>query len=239
MNLLISKGNFHQTPPFLHHNVKENQKPIVMIQSVIFDVDGTLIDTEFTVKKSLQKLLQERTGKNYSWEELDFILGIPGHITLARFGISDVEQAGRQWNEYMVEFKNRVKVYDGIEETLQQLKAAQITVGLVTSKTRTELNDDFVHFGLMPYFDFYINASDTERHKPFPDPLLKFLEISGITAEQAIYVGDTLYDQQAAAAANIRFGLALWGTKTPDNIEAWQKFAQPGEIFKLINSSRQ
>jgi len=207
-----------------------------MIQSVIFDVDGTLIDTEFTVKKSLQKLLQERTGNYYSWEELNFILGIPGHVTLARFGITDVEQAGRQWNEYMIEFKNRVKVYDGIKETLQQLKAAQVIVGLVTSKTRTELNNDFVHFGLMSYFDFYVCASDTERHKPFPDPLLKFLEVSGITAEQAIYVGDTTYDEQAAYSAGIKFGLALWGAKNPDEIRSDIKIDHPRNIIDLLGS---
>ena len=206
-----------------------------MFECIIFDVDGTLIDTEFTVKKSLQKLLLEETQKEYSWDELDFILGIPGHVTLEKFGLKNVHEASRRWNSYMIDFKHKVKVYDGIEETLRRLKAQHITTGLVTSKTHTELNDDFIHFGLMPYLDFYVSASDTARHKPFPDPLLKFMEISGIKAEQAIYIGDTAYDQQAADAARVKFGLAMWGAKNPDQIKAYVQIGNPSEILNLTS----
>ncbi len=209
-----------------------------MFNCIIFDVDGTLIDTEFMVKKALQRLLLEEIAQEPSWAELDFILGIPGHVTLNKFGIVDTERASRKWNEYMIEFKHYVKVYAGIEETLKFLKSLQITTGLVTSKTQTELNDDFVPFGLMPYFDFYVSASDTQRHKPFPDPLIKFLEISGLKAQQTIYIGDTIYDQQAASATGIPFGLALWGTKNPDTIEADFKLKNPEEITDLTDQAR-
>jgi len=206
-----------------------------MFNCIIFDVDGTLIDTEFLVKKALQKLLLEEIAQEPSWEELDFILGIPGEVTLNRFGIVDTERASRKWNEYMIEFKHHVKIYAGIEETLKLLKSHQITTGLVTSKTQTELNTDFIPFGLMSYFDFYVSASDTQRHKPFPDPLIKFLEISGLKADQTIYIGDTIYDQQAASAAGIPFGLALWGTKDPDTIPAEFKLKTPLNVLSLIN----
>ena len=204
-----------------------------MFNCIIFDVDGTLIDTEFTVKKSLQKLLLEETQKEYSWDELDFILGIPGEVSLKKFGLKNVGEASRRWNSYMPEFKNQVKVYAGIEHTLQQLKALGLTTGIVTSKTDIEFRDDFIPFGLMPYFDLYVCASDTQRHKPFPDPLLKFLEISGLKADQTIYIGDTAYDQQAASAAGIPFGLALWGTKSPETIKADFKLNNPEDILKL------
>ncbi len=208
-----------------------------MFDCIIFDVDGTLIDTEFMVKKALQKLLLEEIGQEPSWTDLDFILGIPGHTSLSKFGIADTDSASRKWNEYMIDFKNRVNVYAGIEETLKLLKSHRITTGLVTSKTQTELNTDFIPFGLMSYFDFYVSASDTQRHKPFPDPLIKFLEISGLKADQTIYIGDTIYDQQAASAAGISFGLALWGTKNPDTIEANFKLKNPEDILNLANKS--
>lgn len=206
-----------------------------MFNCIIFDVDGTLIDTEFMVKKALQKLLLEEIGQEPSWTDLDFILGIPGHTTLSKFGIVDTVRASRKWNEYMIEFKHYVNVYAGIEETLELLKSHQITTGLVTSKTQTELNTDFIPFGLMAYFDFYVSASDTQRHKPFPDPLFKFLEISGLKADLTIYIGDTIYDQQAANAAGIPFALALWGTKTPDTIPAKFKLETPLDALSLIN----
>lgn len=206
-----------------------------MFDCIIFDVDGTLIDTEFMVKKALQKLLLEEINREPSWAELDFILGIPGEVTLEKFGISNTYQASRKWNANMIEYKQSVKVYAQIEETLKLLKTSKAGTGLVTSKNQIELNDDFVPFGLMPYFDHYVSASDTARHKPFPDPLLKFLEISGYTAQQVIYIGDTVYDQQAASAAGISFGLALWGTKTPETIPAEIKLKTPLDVLSLIN----
>ncbi len=206
-----------------------------MFDCIIFDVDGTLIDTEFMVKKALQKLLLEEINREPSWTDLDFILGIPGEVTLEKFGITNTYQASRRWNAYMIEYKQSVKVYANIEETLSHLKTAKTGTGLVTSKNQIELNDDFVPFGLMPYFDHYVSASDTARHKPFPDPLLKFLEISGYKAEQVIYIGDTIYDQQAASTAGISFGLALWGTKTPETIPADFKLKTPLDVLSLIN----
>jgi len=202
-----------------------------MIECIIFDIDGTLIDTEYVVKKSLQRILQEEGIREYSWNEMDFILGVPGKNSLKRMGIKNITEVNERWNRYMIEFKDKVSVYEGIESVLQELKKRNIITGLVTSKTYTEFHDDFEPFGLTHYFDYRVCANDTARHKPFPDPLLKFLEISGANANQTIYIGDTIYDQQAATAAGIPFGLALWGTKTPD-LSCKIRLEKPSDILK-------
>lgn len=202
-----------------------------MYQCIIFDVDGTLIDTEISVKKSLQKVLSEETQKEYSLADLDFILGIPGHIALEKIGIKNIQEANRRWNEYMTDYKNQVTVFDGIEKILQELKDKSIKTGIVTSKTRNELRDDFIPFGLMKYLDFYVCADDTINHKPNPDPILKFLEISGISADQAIYIGDTIYDYKAANAANVKFALALWGAKDSDGFGNSIQIEKPENIM--------
>lgn len=202
-----------------------------MYQCIIFDVDGTLIDTEIAVKKSLQKVLSEETQKEYSLTDLDFILGIPGHSALEKLGITNIREVNRRWNEYMTDYKNQVTVFDGIEKTLQKLKEKGIKTGIVTSKTHNELRDDFIPFGLMKYLDFYVCADDTVHHKPNPDPILKFLEISGIAANQAIYIGDTIYDYKAANAANVKFALALWGAKKSDGFDGSILIEKPENIL--------
>lgn len=203
-----------------------------MYQCIIFDVDGTLIDTEISVKKSLQKVLFEETQKEYSLTDLDFILGIPGHIALEKLGINNIREVNRRWNEYMTDYKNQVTVFDGIEKILQKLRKKSIKTGIVTSKTRNELRDDFIPFDLMKYLDFYVCADDTINHKPNPDPILKFLEISGIAANQAIYIGDTIYDYMAANAANVKFALALWGAKNSDGFGNSIQIEKPENIIK-------
>ncbi|MOA15324.1 Phosphoglycolate phosphatase [compost metagenome] len=108
---------------------------------------------------------------------------------------------------------------------------------MVTSKTYQEYQNDFVPFGLANDLNYIVCADDTELHKPNPDPLLKFLQISEAIAESSIYIGDTIYDYECARDAGMDFGLALWGCKNPDCIPAKYKFEHPKDIFSLINKS--
>lgn len=206
-----------------------------MFQCVIFDVDGTLIDTELADKKSLQKVLMEETGKEYPLSELDFMLGIPGHDALKMLGIKDIARVNPKWSQYMTDLKNHMKMFDGIEEMLKELKTRNIMTGIVTSRTQIELENDIFPFGLMKYIDLYVCANDTEKHKPNPEPILKFLEKSGISSHDAIYVGDTIYDYKAATGANVKFALALWGAKNHENIHAFRKIANPKDLIADLN----
>lgn len=189
-----------------------------MYNCVILDVDGTLIDTEAAVIGSLKKLLEERGHEVPADHELRFVLGIPGRDSLPRFGMKDVEEACERWNAFMKDFAEQIRPYDGIREALRRLKNAGITTGIVTSKTRQELENDFVPFGLMDQLDYVVCADDTEKHKPCPDPLMKFLELSGADPARSVYVGDTKYDAECASAAGVDFALALWGAPAPGEV---------------------
>lgn len=202
-----------------------------MYTCVILDVDGTLIDTEAAVIGSLKKLLQERDMAVTDDEKLRFVLGIPGKDSLPRLGIEDVEEACERWNGFMKDFADQISPYDGIPDALRRLKNAGITTGIVTSKTRQELEDDFVLFGLMGQLDYVVCADDTDKHKPCPDPLLKFLELSGADPDRSIYVGDTKYDAEYASAAGVDFALALWGAPAPGEVRnATHRLAHPSNI---------
>lgn len=82
---------------------------------------------------------------------------------------------------------------------------------------------------------YAICADDTERHKPHPEPLLKFLEVSGAKAESSIYIGDAIYDYECAREAGVDFGLALWGCRQPDTIPAKYQFEHPRDVLALLN----
>jgi phosphoglycolate phosphatase-like HAD superfamily hydrolase len=105
----------------------------------------------------------------------------------------------------------------------------------VTSKTNEELINDFMPFGLSSYLTHTVCADDTVRHKPHPEPLLKFLEISGADPKKSIYIGDTIYDYECARDAGIDFGLALWGCKNHENIQAKYKFERPQDILGFLD----
>ncbi|MGM9919783.1 MAG: HAD family hydrolase [Bhargavaea sp.] len=205
-----------------------------MYNTIIFDVDGTLIDTEKAVLGSLQKMLKEDYGKQVPMEELTFVLGIPGSSSLPRLNIKDIDQANERWNHFMKDFFHEIKVFDGIKGVLETLEDREFAVGIVTSKTNQEIIDDFEPFGLSGYMTYTVSADDTEKHKPNPDPLLKFLEVSGADPKTSIYIGDTVYDYECARDAGIDFGLALWGCKHPERISATYNFEKPQDIIRIL-----
>jgi HAD superfamily hydrolase (TIGR01549 family) len=203
-----------------------------MYNTIIFDVDGTLINTEKAVLGSLQKMLYVEYNKSYNFEELSFVLGIPGSRSLPQLGIQDIDRANDLWNIYMKEFVDSINVYPGIQDLLSNLKKQDIQIGIVTSKTRSELTDDFEPFGLMKYLSFVVCADDTKLHKPNPEPILKFLEISKADPIKLIYIGDTIYDSQCARDSGVAFGLAAWGANKEIKIQARHYFDKPNEILQ-------
>ncbi|MCP2034689.1 HAD superfamily hydrolase (TIGR01549 family) [Planomicrobium sp. HSC-17F08] len=207
-----------------------------MVQSIIFDVDGTILDTEQAILKSLQRILKEETNRAYELDELRFVLGIPGKDALTQLKISNIEAVQSKWSEAVLDFSNEVKVFNEMKEALTHLSGRKMKMGIVTSKTKQELLDEFEPFGLSNFFSQTISASDTIKHKPHPEPLLACLERLNISANEAIYIGDSIYDLQCAMAANVKFALALWGAKTLEGFEeADYVLHSPSDIASLLD----
>ena len=103
---------------------------------IIFDIDGTLIDTEEAILQSLQDTVHEILHKDIEKSELRFALGIPGSMTLRTLGITDTEHANSRWNEHLLKYKSRIRLFDGIPQLLGNLKMNGYRLGIVTSKTR-------------------------------------------------------------------------------------------------------
>lgn len=204
-----------------------------MLKYIIFDVDGTLINTEKAILLSLQKTIKAETGRHMPLEDLTFTFGIPGKTALQMLEVPDVDAAMARWIQFTYDFAGDVTLFAGIEDTLRVLKEKNMNIGIVTSQARTELEELLKHFNIRNYFDLLISASDTEKHKPDPEPIEAFLQKAGIAANEAVYIGDTHYDQQSAGGAGVPFGLALWGAKDK-NIETSHQLSHPKEILNLI-----
>lgn len=212
-----------------------------MYEHIAFDVDGTLIDTQEATILALLKVLKEETGKDFDFEELKFVIGIPGEVSLPRLGIKNIDYVNRKWSAYLRHFTHHIKVYPGIRDMFMHLSDLGIKTGLVTSNTRYELEEllnNFIPFKLKEYTQHIICADNTERHKPYPEPLLKYLEVSGVNRAKVLYIGDTIYDMRCAEAAKIDFALALWGNNSEKGIRAKFVFHSTDELYKLFDVSR-
>lgn len=205
---------------------------------MIFDVDGTILDTESAILKSLQKVLQEE-GEDYRLEDLTFALGIPGKETLRKLNVIDVERVHQKWSQTVLAFSQEVQLFKGIKDVIKTLSESPIRAGIVTSKTKQEMIDGFEPFGLSSFFQHTICADDTEKHKPHPEPLLACLGKLNANKNESIYIGDSIYDMQCANGAGVKFALALWGSKKTEGFESADYILkEPKDILKLIKTQK-
>ena len=206
-----------------------------MVKAIIFDVDGTILDTEQAILQSLQRTLREETQKDYPFEALRFALGIPGKDALQRLNMDNIEAVHQKWSAAVLEFSHEVAVFENLEKVIQHLATKPIQMGIVTSKTAQEIVDEFDPFGLCDYFHHIVSASDTKKHKPHPEPLLKCLDALQVAPQEAIYIGDSIYDFQCAKQAGAKFALAHWGAKSTIGFEeADYVLNEPQDILTIV-----
>ncbi len=200
---------------------------------VVFDVDGTLLDSEDAVLLSFQKALFTIQGKMYPIEELHFALGIPGYDALEQMKVDRIDEILHLWGDLEQKFAYTLKLFDGITPTLSQLKKEKVKLGIITSRTREEFQSAFSPLGLNSYFEHIICAEDSAEHKPNAGPMLKYLELTQADKKEVLYIGDSVYDCDCAKGAGVDFALALWGCRVPEKISPVYALKQPQDILSL------
>lgn len=128
---------------------------------IVFDVDGTLADTEESVLSSLVQIVQEETGKTLPRHELEFALGIPGKDALEKLGIYSQATLDR-WCQVAASFKSTISVFPGLLEVIATLADSGCKLGIVSSRARDEYTDEIAPLG----FDKFLNTSSLSKTQP-------------------------------------------------------------------------
>lgn len=204
-----------------------------MITCFIFDIDGTILDTEKVVMKALRSVLTEE-GIEYSEDQLRSVMAFPGKETLKRLHVKDVDRVHDRWIQAEIGLMHEVRIFPGMERVIRQLKAHNLKLGIVTSRTKEEVEGGFSLFGLNHYFDCILTVSDTKNHKPHPEPLLKCMAMLDANPRQTLYIGDSHNDMKCAKNARAKFGLAYWGAKTTEGFEVDYLFKRPEDILSVL-----
>jgi len=180
---------------------------------IVFDIDGTLTDSEYAVITALQDMVKSWKGRAYAYDELKFALGITGADALIRLGFApeEVAPAMCDWEIGLRSHNAEITVFEGAEELLAALSEKGCALGIVTSKTRDQFDKDFCRFDIARRFGVSITADDSADHKPTAGPLLKYMELTGAKREEMLYIGDSEYDSGTAHNAGVDFALATWG----------------------------
>lgn len=202
---------------------------------IVFDVDGTLVDTEYAVLHSLQETLRILSGKEIPCAELEFALGITGIDALKILEIPNISHAIGLWEKILRNYIDTNKIFEGIAELLENLRKLDYKMGIVTSRTREEFTHEFCRLGISHYFTTIVCADDTQEHKPNAAPLLKYVQLSEIDYGEVLYIGDSEYDSKCAENAGIDFALAVWGSHGR-HVKADYFLESPADLLSVMTA---
>lgn len=199
--------------------------------TMIFDIDGTLSDSASAILYALKRAVFETTGQEYDNQELSFALGVPSHIAMKKLTGEKWEEAMAVGQNYYLEGLKKIRLFDGIEDTIKKLHKKGTQLGIVTSKSRAEFERSFFNYSIYPYFDHIVCQDDTPYHKPDPRPLLTCAKFFHADTTSVLYIGDTLSDSTCARNAGITFALAGWGCPSPADVPSDILLTTPQELL--------
>lgn len=214
------------------------------VKAVLFDLDGTLLDTAPDLAWALNQLRGQ-----YQLEALTLEAVRPhvshgvSRLVQAGFGIGkEAPNFGELRQQLIALYSQAIalhtKLFPGIEAVLSTLVTKQIPWGIVTNKT-TQLTTQLLEALALPYKAGCVICGDTlERAKPHPEPVLHACQLLGVEPPETIFVGDARQDIQAGQAAGTKTLLALYGylhsDDTPHDWSADGTIRHPLEILDWI-----
>lgn len=186
------------------------------IQTVLFDLDGTLIDSKELILSSFRHTLEKHRGVAPPDHEWLATMGQPLITQLRGFTAdeAEVEAMLATYIEYNFEKHDEmVSPYPGVAENLARLRESGYPLGIVTSKKREGTMKGLRRCGLpAPWFDAIVTADDVQRGKPDPEPIqIALARMNDPSPPKVVYVGDSIHDMYAGSAAGTRTAAALWG----------------------------
>ncbi|WP_270778764.1 HAD family hydrolase [Holdemanella biformis] len=186
-----------------------------MYKTILFDIDGTLIDSEKYLMDALNKALKDIFNLSLTIKDFEFLLG-KTETEIAKLVTSNKslqKKLTKEWTKNVSLQKEPPILFNNVLETLYILKKRNIKIGIVTSKTKIHMKNDFDKLNINHLFDVIVNADMVTNTKPNAEPLLAAIKKLHSTPNDTLFIGDTHSDLECARNANIKFGLALWGTK--------------------------
>jgi len=205
-----------------------------MIKAIIFDVDDTLIDSGKAMAKTYIKVARNLDIRIPEELEVAKLNGLPGPKMVETLWPNLDHKVFKQ--EYSKVRASRYDVFPSVKEVIDSLKKKSYLLGILTSRKLLTLEERFSQAGIdIKNFEFLTTTSNSSYHKPDPrvfDSLKAHLRKNGISGQEALYVGDSMYDFEAATRAGLSFVCVLQGAWTKE--EFLQAGLRSASILKSL-----
>ena len=179
---------------------------------VLFDLDGTVIDSGAIILASMRHAAREVLGEEPPDELLMAAVGGPGlEAQMHALAPDHVEELVRVYRAHNEPLHEELVCCPGMDDVLVRLKDEGRRLGIVTAKRRATVELAFNVLPLEHLFDTVVGGDETARHKPDPEPLLLAAERLDVDPKECAYVGDSPFDIRAAKAARMDAIAVTWG----------------------------
>ena len=207
----------------------------VRFPTVLFDLDGTLIDSGAMILASFRHATTTVLGRELPDDEL--LAGVGGSSLVEQMRLIDTQRADelvRAYREHNEPLHESLQACTGALDLLSGLRREGRKLGIVTAKRRATVELAFAVLPLRELFDVVVGAEDTVRHKPNPEPIHVALGRLGSSPSEAVYVGDSPFDMRAARAAGVRaVGVTWGGIHSAERLHAEKPDAVVGSVEEL------
>ncbi|NLC89841.1 MAG: HAD family hydrolase [Clostridiaceae bacterium] len=215
----------------------ENKKrKKIEVEAVLFDMDGTLVDSISLIVAGHEHTWKEYTGSVPPQEMILSQIGKP--LQEAYPGMADplkMVDTYRSWCEGKTD--THTGLYLGVAAMLEELRRMNFRLGLVTSRFREGLDDCMRVHCIADYFEILLSQEDSTGHKPGPEPLLAAAERLSIQdMSRIIYVGDSVHDVKSAQAAGCRSAVVGWTSMDKAELRALEPDLWIDEAMDLPRS---
>ena len=181
------------------------------IKNILFDLDGTLLDTNELIIQSFQHTYQTHLNRQVDKEEIIKSFGEILKITLDREFGEYSDEAIKTYRSFQVgNFEKLIAIHEGVRDGIIELHRQGYKLGVVTSRLNDSAIRGINHFGLMDYFGSIIGSDDTDKHKPDPTPAFMALKEMGGKPEETLIVGDSPFDILCGKNAGIKSVAVGW-----------------------------
>ena len=213
-----------------------------MTKAVLFDIDGTLIDSNDAHARAWVAALAE-AGHEVPFERVRPLIGMGGDRVLPELvpGLTDDTEPGKSITKRRLEiFKERelphLRPTRGARDLLAAVRSRGARIVMATSAKGAELKDLLAVGDFEPFIDDASTSDDADSSKPAPDIVTASLKKAGVAANEAVMVGDTKYDVEAAHKAGVACVALLCGGNPRETLSAAEAvYADPGEAARALD----
>ena len=208
------------------------------IETILFDLDGTLIDTNELIIASFTHTVEKFGDRPYTREEILDFIGPPlvDSLTLVNPNkIDDMVTAYREHN--YANHEKYVKAYPDVVETIKKLKTKGYKMGIVTTKIHHTAELGLKIAGMEGIFDVIIGLDDVENAKPHPEPVLTAIDQLKANPMTTLMVGDNYHDIEAGQNAGVQTAGVAWAIKGRESLEKYRPdymLENISDLFEII-----